>query len=375
MRILKIILLLILCINSFYCKKDIAEVSLFDEKNPMFVIGSDKENVNELGIYNMISQYYVDIKNNVYIGDIVETRIDKFNSDGTYLFSIGRKGQGPGEFEGIPSFAVNSEGFLYTTSIRKKFMIFGPEGVFLEEIDFPDEFEKDYKENIKIAYNDNIYVLFNSFQKGYRLVKFDKKMTNYSIIHADDKRKPLDYSIASGLPPLIPDFNFDKENNVYITDTVDYSIYVYSSNGEPKRIFKKNFNRNKITEHDLIFNVGEKIVDLSFQANDIFKNLKGRNRFLPSVFGININNDKVLVWTSNQDKDFKYIIDIYDLNFNYIGSGSYYNYLPKNMLTAMNNKFYVPNIAPDNLEITEKIGRLSLFNIPYKLLAYEITMN
>ncbi|MDH5386099.1 MAG: 6-bladed beta-propeller, partial [Candidatus Aminicenantes bacterium] len=371
MRILKIILLLILCINSFYCKKDIAQVSLFDENNPMFVIGSDKENVDELGIYDVISLYYVDTKNNVYIGDIVETRIDKFSSDGNYLFSIGRKGQGPGEFEGIPAFAVNSEGFLYTTSIRKKFMIFGPKGVFLEEIDFPDEFEKDYKENIKIDYNDNIYVLFSSSQKGYRLVKFDKKMTNYSIIHTDDKRNRLDYTAASVLPLLIPDFNFDKENNVYITDTVDYSIYVYSSNGELKRIFKKDFNRNKITEHDLIFNVGEKIVDLSFQANYIFKDLKGGNRFLPSVFGININNDKVLVWTSNQDKDFKYIIDIYDLNFNYIGSGSYYNFLPRNMLTTMNNIFYVPNIAPDNLEIKEKIGRLSLFNIPYKLLAYE----
>jgi hypothetical protein len=45
------------------------------------------------------------------------------------------------------------------------------------------------------------------------------------------------------------------------------------------------------------------------------------------------------------------------------------------MLTTMNNKFYVPNIAPDNLEINEKIGRLSLFNIPYKLLAYEIKLN
>jgi len=375
MRIIKIILLLMLCINFFYCNKDIAKVSLFDENNPIFVIGSDKENVNELGIYKMINHYYVDIKNNVYIGDIVEKRIDKFSSDGNYLFSIGRKGQGPGEFEGIPTFAVNSEGFLYTTSIRKRFMIFGPKGVFLEEIDFPDEFEKDYKENIKIDYSDNIYVLFNSFQKGYRLVKFDKKMTNYSVIHTDDKRNPLDYSNASGLPPLIPDFNFDKKNNVYITDTIDYSIYVYSSHGELKRIFKKDFNRNKITKNDLIFNVGEKIVDLSFQANEIFRDLKGVNRFLPSVFGININNDKVLIWTSNQDKDFKYIIDIYDLNFNYIGSGSYYNYLPRNMLTTMNNKFYFPNIAPDNSKTKKKIGRFSLFNIPYKLLAYEITMN
>ena len=107
----------------------------------------------------------------------------------------------------------------------------------------------------------------------------------------------------------------------------------------------------------------------------LFKDLKKGNRFLPSVFGININDDRVLVWTSNQDKDFKYIIDIYDLNFNYIGSGSYYNFLPRNMLTTMNNKFYVPNIAPDNLEINEKIGRLSLFDIPYKLLAYEIKLN
>jgi len=59
---------------------------------------------------------------NLYILDTDNNRIQKLNSEGKFIKTIGRKGQGPGEFQAARSMDID------------KLEIFSPDGVFLGEI-------------------------------------------------------------------------------------------------------------------------------------------------------------------------------------------------------------------------------------------------
>jgi len=328
------------------------------------VIGTDEENKDYH--FEIISDIKADDEGNIYVVDEQAHSIMVFNKDGNCLKTIGRKGQGPGEFIYPTEITIIEDKIVVYSGNRISY--FTLEGNFInsKQILMFGRIVVDSKGNILSQWpgppGKEFFKLF--------LRKFNSEGKLIHQIAESTEKVPSPNEKRDAFPKTIL-FTVRKDDAVVWAARDQYELNVVDGSGKVFLKIKKESN----TEHDLIFNVGEKIVDLSFQANYIFKDLKGGNRFLPSVFGININNDKVLVWTSNQDKDFNYIIDIYDLNFNYIGSGSYYNFLPRNMLTTMNNKFYVPNIAPDNLEINEKIGRLSLFNIPYKLHTYEIKLN
>lgn len=54
-----------------------------------------------------------DSSDNIYILDMGNDRIQKFSPEGRYLGTIGRQGQGPGEFQSPFSLDIDSKGYLY----------------------------------------------------------------------------------------------------------------------------------------------------------------------------------------------------------------------------------------------------------------------
>jgi len=70
-----------------------------------------------------------DSADNMYILDEGNNRIQKFNPDGKYLATIGRRGQGPGEFQAPSSLDIDAEGFLYVSELgTRRIQILTPEG-------------------------------------------------------------------------------------------------------------------------------------------------------------------------------------------------------------------------------------------------------
>jgi len=80
----------------------------------LMVIGDDEYAPDEY-LFVAPQQISTDSQNNIYVRDVVSTRgfmskeILKFSQEGKYLATIGRAGQGPGEFSRILCFCVNSE--------------------------------------------------------------------------------------------------------------------------------------------------------------------------------------------------------------------------------------------------------------------------
>lgn len=71
-------------------------------------VDTEDENV----AFNYPSDVAVDATGNIYILDAGNTRIQKFSPDGKYLATIGRKGQGPGEFVMPDGLDIDKDGNL-----------------------------------------------------------------------------------------------------------------------------------------------------------------------------------------------------------------------------------------------------------------------
>ncbi|MDD8026241.1 MAG: 6-bladed beta-propeller [Acidobacteriota bacterium] len=70
-----------------------------------------------------------DRRENIYIADVGNVRIQKFDKNGKFLASLGRKGQGPGEFDSIDSLDIDAKGRLWVLDRnQRRLMILTPDG-------------------------------------------------------------------------------------------------------------------------------------------------------------------------------------------------------------------------------------------------------
>jgi hypothetical protein len=91
--------------------------------------------------------FNTDEDGNFYVTDWDKKRIQKYDPEGKYLLTIGRRGQGPGEFQNISKAKFDKDNNIYVTDIRsRKISFFTKEGKFLRVISSP------------IRLNQNLYI-------------------------------------------------------------------------------------------------------------------------------------------------------------------------------------------------------------------------
>jgi hypothetical protein len=82
-----------------------------------------------------------DQEGNIYVTDWDRKHVRKFDSHGKYLFTIGKKGQGPGEFSNISVARIDREGNVYVLDVAsRKIVYFDRGGTFLNQRLFADRF-------------------------------------------------------------------------------------------------------------------------------------------------------------------------------------------------------------------------------------------
>ena len=79
----------------------------------------------------------LDSKDNIYVVDMGNYRIQNFNQMGQYLQTIGRKGQGPGEFQGPLGICVDVQNNLYVLEYKRMH-------IFNESGEYQRSFSLDY---------------------------------------------------------------------------------------------------------------------------------------------------------------------------------------------------------------------------------------
>jgi len=111
---------------------------LWDEKprktfgllEDLFVAGDDEENGL---IFGRISDVAVDSRDRILILDGGFVRVTIYDPDSMVVRTIGRKGEGPGEFNQPTAIAVDAEDRIYVASQGGRIGIFAPDGKWIEE--------------------------------------------------------------------------------------------------------------------------------------------------------------------------------------------------------------------------------------------------
>jgi hypothetical protein len=343
-------------------------VVFFEPGNPIMQIGFDDE-INRVGNYQLIWAYCLDEKENVYVADKTNLRIDKYDNKGNYLVSFGGIPHEAAKYPGwINTIAVDANGNLNAYSIAKrKFLIFSGDGKEFKTRDFNNELKNWYIKKMKFDKNDKLFLLGHSEKNGYQLLEYDLETMKYTVFHTDNKR------IRPFFKDLLPDFDIDEAGDIYITDTIQYQIFKYSPTGQLIDRFFKKTKKIKIEDRDFNVLIRRGKVQKIPNYKKLWEKLSGASGFFPAIFGIHIDGKRIYTWTSNQDTEKKYLVDVYDLNFKYLCTTAHYNILGSNLAAIKNQRLYMPNIGSDNIDLKTAVGRFGNFNIPYKIEVFRIS--
>ena len=101
----------------------------FELEEDLSIGGEDDENY----LFYSVRDIGVDDDGNIYVLERGNLRIQKFDRDGNYLCTMGRIGQGPGEFEWAFQLLINDENGIIGMLENRKIIVFDMDGNHLDK--------------------------------------------------------------------------------------------------------------------------------------------------------------------------------------------------------------------------------------------------
>ncbi len=215
--------------------------------------------------YMFGSQVFVntDDEGNIYVTDWDRTTVRKYDSNGNFLQSIGRPGQGPGEFQDISEVRFDIEGNIYLNDLKiQKISFLSKEGNYLKGIKFPTIFERVVinskgfyiamsADNVELGKSKKWDYVYGLFDENFNLMAEFLRLPQ----EANAKNKNADsiaQVIADSLSEeaFVPFVNYvlGKNDSIYFGYPKDYEIKVYSPEGKLGKIIQRDFEPVEIGE-------------------------------------------------------------------------------------------------------------------------------
>ena len=190
------------------------------------IIGKGEGNDEEM--FGRIVDISVDTRGSIYVLDAGYSRVQRYDSSGLFVQTLGREGEGPGEFFGPTSIAVDKSNNLYVAD-RSYINIFDANGNYVSK--FGHGLTDGMVRSVRIDENTGIYLsCFTVFEQQIvhkysfeheRLFSF---CDSYAIGQDIDVR--VERVCAGG------DIDIDDEGRIYYTQITPYEIRLYSPEGE-----------------------------------------------------------------------------------------------------------------------------------------------
>lgn len=197
-------------------------------------VDSEDENV----IFYMPSDIAFDSQGNIYVLDSGNHRIQKFDSEGKYLATIGNKGQGPAEFQYPVSIDLDPEGSICVSDQgNQRIQILNPDGKNHKTIKIIDErtgFTRFSASGEMYMSSRGVMVGFGpgSMNEDAPLPKLLKVLTPEGEVK-DTYVEPYDFKefLTNRMGNAIH-FDLDDENNIYVAFDFQNRIEKYSPEGK-----------------------------------------------------------------------------------------------------------------------------------------------
>ncbi|MCR4409769.1 MAG: hypothetical protein NUW11_05695 [Candidatus Saccharicenans sp.] len=340
--------------------------SLAASEQPLFSCGGDQS-----GRYYKSINFLIGAGGRVYLWDSVNFEgLDVYSPDGKFLFTLGKKGQGPDELPNVAAAAADSKGRLWVNVFSQKMLkVFSPDGKLIREVLLPEEISRGYINRMLFGAGDELYIQSDSGAGEYSVHGFYPEEGRTRLFHEEKGRK------EGGLARFFTDLAVDDTGKLYISDPFDYRIYVYSPEGVLIRTYEnRRARKERILDSDFDILNGDLNSVIRFEGyREVLARLKGPSRYFPAVFGLNVDRGRLYVWTSQRESRLnRYIVDIYDPDFQRLGRACYFNWIKMNLARIVNARLYIPSIENYDTSLVRKLGRMGLTNVPEKLNVYQI---
>jgi len=272
---------------------------------------------DENKMFYRISDVKVDSKGNIYVLERGNKRVQKFDKNGNYLMTIGKTGEGPGEFTNPIELFVSNELFIYVLDDRTMRV-----SKFSQSGDFINSFRPKHRPiDFIVDSNGNIIVLENG-HSDFKFFKYDETgkliQTFGKIIKGNNIFETAIFN--KGCVAI------DEYDNIYMSYTQPYKIEKYDSNGKLAAIYCR----------ELPFKIIEPETNIEDQSNNI--RAVRFNLYTRLTADIVVNNNKIfhLITDGKSLLTEGRYIDIFDFN------GAY---LQKINLPNPARKFYVDSFG------------------------------
>jgi DNA-binding beta-propeller fold protein YncE len=150
----------------------------------------------------------IDKQNNIYVSDVESNTIQKFDETGRFLLRWGKYGYNDGAFSDVYSVAIAPNGNVLVTDATGRIQKFDSNGQFLSMI-FPEPIDSQsaFLGNIAVDNQGNIYV---ADWYGERIVKFDPEGKALAAWSGSDVG--IDWFVN------MQDIAVEQQGNIYLTD-------------------------------------------------------------------------------------------------------------------------------------------------------------
>jgi len=237
--------------------------------------------------------FNTDAEGNFYVNDWDRRRIQKYDSQGNHLCTIGKKGQGPGEFQNVWIPRFDKDNNLYVSDlVSRRISFFDKEGKFLRQIKYPIHLSDIYVNSkgffvgyqtthIEESDGDKTIFIFGLYDEKFNLVAGFHRQTWESKYPSGRDAE----SRAQFLANLLGDDAFKPstsyvlaENDfIYFGYPEKYEIRVYSPEGKLAKIIQRDYEPIKV-------NKKHKESFIQYQEDEFFRFIKTPENIRKKVY-------------------------------------------------------------------------------------------
>ncbi|MFO7981414.1 MAG: 6-bladed beta-propeller [Candidatus Aminicenantes bacterium] len=197
----------------------------------------------------------LDSQGNIYVMDTGNYRIQKFSSSGEYLQTIGKKGQGPGEFDRMQSFYIDGEDSIYVSS-GMKIQKFNDKGEFVTSIPLASQIY-----DFWVSPDDFIYgIVYSSTEEGRvrKVIKINMEgkeveeiaqFADTKVVTRKSGEQTAAFLISHTYNHSLPLAAFQHHDLIYAHSS-EYSLFHLNSYGELDCIINKNEPYQSISKRE-----------------------------------------------------------------------------------------------------------------------------